>query len=203
MMMQIKVSNSTSRVTIVVDDTTTIRQAFEQANITPQGLLSFNGVFINASEMDRQLNTFNANADKTSFLSCVNKTENACTITVVGDTVAIKTTFKYDDLALIEKMEGGITITDDDTDEEIFKIVTGEEGSLTKYGMVVPPTGVVTIKIPAGYTTEEERKEFLYDTLAATINMINQAEENIAANGGIEELKAKRETFLNSITFIA
>lgn len=203
MMYQCRISNSTNRVTVVLDDTTTIRAAFEAANITPSGLLSVNGVFINTNDMDRPINSFNPKADKPVWISSCQKTENACTITVVGDTVAIKTMFKYDDLALIEKMEGGITITDDETDEEIFKIVTGEEGSLTKYGMVVPPTGVVTIKIPAGYTTEEERKEFLYDTLAATINMINQAEENIAANGGIEELKAKREAFLNSITFIA
>lgn len=200
-MISLKVSNSTNRSTIVIDDSTSLRAAFEQANIQPTGLLSLNGIFVNANDLDRALSTFDIKADKTNFLSSVVKSENACRITVLGDTVAVKTDISYEDLALIEKMNGGLTLKDEEGDE-IFKIVTGETGELTKFGMTVPPTGIVNVKIPAGFVTEDERKEFIYDTLAETFANIRELEEFAREANTVEELNRKKTEFFNSINFI-
>lgn len=201
MMYQIRISNATTRKTIVLDDSTTIRQAFAEAEITPSGLLSVNGLFVNANDIDRAISTFNITPDKPVWISSTTKTENACRITVLGDTVAVKTDISYEDLALIEKMNGGLTLKDEEGDE-IFKIVTGETGELTKFGMVVPPTGIVNIKIPAGFVTEDERKEFIYDTLAETFANIRELEEFAREANTIEELNRKKTEFFGSINFI-
>lgn len=200
-MIQCRISNATSRNTLVIDDSTTIRGAFDQAGIQPTGLLSINGIFVNANDLDRAINTFNIDPTKTTFISSIVKSENACRITVLGDTVAVKTDISYEDLALIEKMNGGLTLKDEEGDE-IFKIVTGETGELTKFGMTVPPTGIVNVRIPAGFVTEDERKEFIYDTLAETFANIRELEEFAREANTVEELNRKKTEFFNSINFI-
>lgn len=201
MMYQIRVNNATIRKTLVLDDSTTIRQAFEEAEITPSGLLSINGLFINANDIDRAINTFNIAPDKPVWISSCTKTENACRITVLGDTVAIKTDISYEDLELIERMNGGLTLVNEEG-EEVFKIVTGETGELSKFGMVVPPTGIVNIRIPAGFVTEDERKEFIYDTMAETFTHIRELEDITREANTVEELNRKKAEFFGSINFI-
>ena len=183
MMINVRISNNTSRKTLIVDEATTIQQAFEEAGLMASGMLCVNGITVPAVDIDRPINSFNVDFDRTVYISTVAKAENAARCTVLGNAAVIQTELKVEDLKLIDKYyHDALTLYEYDDDEvvPVFRVEAGEIGTINKFGATIPKDSKITVALPEGVMSDEEKKEYIIEAYGSALKNLKKYEESIA-----------------------
>ncbi len=126
--------------------------------------------------------------------------------TIIGNTVAIVSSAKLEDIQMLEKYSPkSLVLKEKDEDgksHEVFRIGSGSgAGAISKYGVNFGAAtnaegfGVVTVQLPDGV---DDPKEFVADKYGVALVNLNKVEEAIPA--AIEFCEADREAIMENIT---
>jgi len=120
-------------------------------------------------------------------------------IKIAGGAAALVSGMKLEDIRLLEKYRPK-ALSLREGDEEVFKVSTGDTGSVSKYGVCFAAAtrdearlAEFTLNIPAAVT---DAKEFAVDKIGPAVLMLNKVEAQAteALTGLSEELARVRET---------
>lgn len=202
-MISVRVSDSVTRNSLILDDTTTIRSAFDQADIGLNGMIMINGVTIGAGELDTPIKDFGFNGDKVYLTVCA-KLDNAYTVTVYDNKALVKSEIKFDDLAIVENYLGHLEICDEESGEPVFKVTTGEPASISEYGIKFKrnSNGAAVVSMEVDGTTEEEIKEDIYANYGTALTHLRTLETKITEEGLVDEARGAKATVFDRIRFI-
>lgn len=123
-------------------------------------------------------------------------------VTVAGNSYVIASEVKMADLESVKKYRpSALSLVNEETKEEYFKVGIGTNSSLSDYGITFGGTSnddkkvaVATLPIPAD---TEDAKEYVLDKAGLALVNLNKVEENIAE--ALEDIKADREKLAESI----
>lgn len=205
MMIKVTISNNVKRTTEIFADTTTLRQALEQAEIDySRGMVNLDGSPLQAGDLDKTFADFNIS--EKCFLSSIVKADNAATIAVVGEAVVITSNLLLDDIKSVAKyrpsklvLKGG-----EDGKEVVFVvgITSNPRGSINNVGVEFGSeahdgTGraTVTLDLPR---TEGDIKEAVAERIGTAILDINKMEAILPAV--IEEIANEKAAIMENIT---
>ena len=182
-MLKLTLKNQMTRKSVIVPESTTLRAAFEQANMEyGHGIVMLSGTVVGTNELDKKFSDFGVG--ESAVLSVNTKTDNAASIIVVGDAAVIKAGFTYEQLKILEKYNPkALTLYEEEDGEKVesFKIGTTEgNGTVSIYGISFADNGAdpasVTVQLPA-----EGREEFLLDKVGVAALKLMKLEETIPA----------------------
>ena len=206
MMIKVTMSNNVKRTTEIFADTTTLRQALDQAEIDySRGLVNLDGSPLQPGDLDRSFADFGIS--EKCFLSSIVKADNAATIAVVGEAVVITSNLLLDDIKAVAKyrpeklrLKGGA-----DGTEVVFVVgvASNARGSLNSVGAEfgnIPQddTGYATITIDRPRVDGMGTKEAVAERIGTAIIDINKMEAILPAV--IEEITAEKNAIMANIS---
>jgi hypothetical protein len=206
MMIKVTMSNNVKRTTEIFADTTTLRQALDQAEIDySRGLVNLDGSPLQPGDLDRSFADFGIS--EKCFLSSIVKADNAATIAVVGEAVVITSNLLLDDIKAVEKyrpeklrLKGG---TDGTEVVFVVGVASNARGSLNSVGAEfgnIPQddTGYATITIDRPRVGGMGTKEAVAERIGTAIIDINKMEAILPAV--IEEITAEKNAIMANIS---
>ena len=203
-MIKVTASNNVKRETVFVSDTTTLRSVLEDNQIDyTRGMTNLDGSPLCPGDLDKTFADFGI-AEK-CFLSAIVKTDNAATISVVGESLVITSSQKLADIKAIAKyrpkalqLKGG-----DDGKDVVFVIgvTSNPRGSINKVGAEFggeahDGTGRATITMDLPQV-EGDIKEAVAEFIGSAILDLNKLEAQLPA--AIEEIYNEKADVMANI----
>lgn len=201
-MIKVTVGNNLSRKSVIVPETSTLREILEANEINYNtGMTSLDGASLAPGDIDKTFSDFGI-AEKCYLLNVV-KADNAVNITALGEAAVLFSLIKLDQLkALLKYIPSAATLTDEETKEELFRIGIADSGlgTVNKYGISFSPTpsedgdAQVTLTLPDEHG---DIKDYLEDHYAEAILNLQKIESNLFTY--LDQIDANRAAVRNAI----
>lgn len=200
-MIKVTIGNNITRKPYLLDESTTLRQALEQAEIDYSvGMTSLDGSTLQPGQMDKTFAELLEPGADHCFLLNVVKAQNAASIKILGNNAVVVSGAKLDTIKTLVKHRPKALVLYEGTGsekEEVFKVsVGGGDGSINKYGATFGATpddagnALISLRIPDGTT---DAKKWAMDKIGTAILNLNKVEAKFA------EAKAEVDTELAAI----
>lgn len=127
-------------------------------------------------------------------------------INVIGNAIVVTSGISLEAIKLIEKYRPQALVLfegEGDKKQAIFKVSTGNSGSISKFGVIFNSATRDDSKLAVVTTVDEnvpaeKIDQYLIDKIGTSIIKLNQLEAGLPAI--IEEIKAEQEAILSNIT---
>ena len=206
-MIKVTVSNNVKRSSVIVSSDTTLRQALETNEIDyTRGLVNLDGAPLMAGDLDKTFADFGI-AEK-CFLSAIVKTDNAATVSAIGEAAVVTSELTLDEIKLIAKyrpkaleLKGG-----EDGKEVVFVIgiSSNPKGSINSVGAEFGgethdgnKRATITFDLPSR-AADEDVKDIIIDRIGTAILDINKLEAQLG--NVIEEINKERADIISNIS---
>lgn len=203
-MIKVDIRSNVKRVSEIVDENMTIRQAMETYGFDyTSGMTSLDGVTLPAGGLDKTFADYGV-VDHCYIMNVV-KADNAAAVKVVGSACVIESAAKLADIKLLEKFRPNALALFEGTGSEKQKVfavgTTKGNGSINAYGAsfgtatTADGKATITIAVPEGTTNA---KEWAADHIGVSILKLKKVEEQFAA--AIEEVAQEQAAVKEAIT---
>ena len=123
-------------------------------------------------------------------------------IKIAGNAIVLTSTLKFETIQKMEKLDKNslcLVEVKNDEENEVFRIATGKQGSISKYGIVFSEANkngyaTATVLLPENVT---DKKGYIKENFMTTLIMLNQLEEVVATH--CAELETMYENLENEI----
>ena len=205
-MIKVTILTNNDRIEDIVRDDATIREVLADNDINlGNGKLLMDGFPVQAADINKPLSELCVNEGK-CYLAITQKTENAATVSAVGDSLVFTSAMKLEDLKLIEKYRPeALTVYEekDDKKVKVFKAMTGDEagGELTAYGVVfsanASPEGYARVTMFHDLPTDK-LEDAIVDEFGPALLRLNALEAQLT--GKVDEIKEEHARIKETIT---
>ena len=204
-MIKVTIGSNINRSTVIIDENTTLRQAFEDAGIDyTLGMASLDGSTLGPGDLNKTFADFGVT--EKCYLLTVVKADNAATIKIAGSACIVESAHKLEDIRLLEKFRPNALALfegENGKKEMTFRVGAAKtgNGSINSVGATFgsQPTGAgkaaITMIIPEGVT---DPKKWAADTIGVSIIKLNAVESQFEA--ALAEVKTEQEAVNNAIT---
>ena len=203
-MIKVIVSNNVKRETVFVSDDRTLRSVLEENQIDyTRGMTNLDGSPLRAGDLDKTFADFNIT--EKCFLSAIVKTDNAASISIVGESVVITSAMTLDNYKTVAKyrpkalqLKGG-----EDGKEVVFVVgvTSNPRGSINKVGAEFggiahdgSGKATITMDLPK---TDGDIKEAVAEYIGSAILDLNKLEAQLS--NVIDEIAVEKANVLSNI----
>lgn len=190
MIVNVKISNSVSRVSVMTDDSTLIADLLSQNSIDPSaGQLFLNGMALGADWTSRTLRDYEVG--EVNYISCLANKNNAVQVIAVGSTAVFRIDVTNAELQRLADQNNGMSYANEE--QEFGVTIRDGENSVNSKGIVFPggnatEKAAVSVALPSDIT---DRKEYIAKKYAKVITKLSLAESEMADElAGLDELEA-------------
>ncbi len=208
MLISVVIANNARRSTKVLDDSTTLRQALEEAQVDySMSSPWLDGCALQPGDLDKSFADFGV-TDHCQLTSIV-KTTNAMTVKVVDNVCIFESGLTPDELRFLASQSpeslAQINHASDDVDvvEFIVGVSPSGEGSVSRFGVLyneLPGSNGkarVSVQVPSGL---EDVKEYLLDTYGDQIRRLSAIEAGLPC--ALEQARSARAELAAKIQVI-
>ena len=195
-MIKVTVGNNLSRKTVIVSETSTLREILEANEVNYNtGMTSLDGATLAPGDIDKTFADFGI-TEKCYLLNVV-KADNAANITILGEAAVLTSLFQLEQLKTILKYKpSALAVKDEETEEETFRIDIAKSGAgtMNRYGVSFSPTpdkngwARVTVSLPEEHG---DAKDYIEDTYGETLLNLKKLENKIYSTLGEIETSRK------------
>lgn len=196
-MIKVTVGNNTSRTSVIVNTSSTLREACEQAGFDYFGKnFSLNGTPVR--DLDRTFGDYDIS--DTAFLLSVVKADNAASCHVIGNVIVIQSNIKEEDFELVRKFSPESLIIKDENKNAIFRITTGNS-YICDWGVTfntANQSGEMVATIVDDNIPNEDTEEYVIDKVGKAITHLKTIEASLPSI--IQRIKNERAAIKAVIT---